>query len=347
MTDSDILIVDDDPGTVRALGGILRDEAKLRVATNGKDALRLARETLPDLILLDAEMPEMSGFQVCETLKSDPELASASVIFVTSHSESDFEVASLEMGAADFISKPFSASRVLARVKAQLRVKRHNDDLRRAATRDTLTGVGNKQGFEESLEREWLRARRTGEAIAIMLVNVDHFDQYNEHYGFPAGDECLRRVAQALGVACQRPADMAARLTGGEFGVLMPSTPRAGAAHVGRRILDAIEALEIPNETSATARHVTVSIGIACYDDESAYWADASSARSSTSRLLERGSAAKLRKAAVNALYAAKRSGGDQARLLDIADCEEPVMARNIEVAHRSGRIAEPAISGH
>jgi DNA-binding response OmpR family regulator len=112
-----ILIVDDDPGTIKILGSILRDVGELRVATNGRDALRLAREVVPDLILLDAEMPDLTGFQVCETLQADRELADVPVIFVTSHGEAAFEVAGL---GKDFIAKPFNAALVLSRVKRQL-----------------------------------------------------------------------------------------------------------------------------------------------------------------------------------------------------------------------------------
>ncbi|HUD24860.1 MAG TPA: response regulator [Burkholderiaceae bacterium] len=117
MTHRTILIVDDDPGTVKVLGKILRDVGDLRVATNGHDALRLAREVAPDLILLDAEMPDLTGFQVCETLRADRELADVPVIFVTSHGEAAFEVAGLGNG---FIAKPFNAAVVLASVKRHL-----------------------------------------------------------------------------------------------------------------------------------------------------------------------------------------------------------------------------------
>jgi len=113
---------------------------RLRFATSGKDALRLARDLPPDLILLDAEMPGMSGFQLMELLKAEPLLTDVPVIFITSHAETAFEVSALESGAADFIAKPFRSSRVTARVKTHLRVKRMADQLRRLASTDALTG---------------------------------------------------------------------------------------------------------------------------------------------------------------------------------------------------------------
>jgi len=342
MSGQNILIVDDDPGTIKVIAGILNDVGRLRVATNGKDALRLTRESPPDLILLDAEMSDMTGFEVCETLKADPVLADVPVVFVTNHSEAAFEVAGFEMGAADFIAKPFSAPLVLARVKTQLRVKRLTDELRRIAAIDPLTGLANKRHFDESLECEWLRAWRSCEPIALLLINVDHFEFFNDHYGYTTGDECLRTVAQAVEVACMRPADLVARLRGGEFALLLPQTPRTGAEHVASRILEAMVALEIPHESSK-ARHVTVSIGIGYYDETSKCWSETPADGRLSYLLRERGSAGKLLKAAGNALNAAKRSGYAQGRLLDVADEGDPAMARSIQVAPRDHPIVERA----
>ena len=149
-----ILLVDDDPRTIQIMGRILAPLGNLRFATSGREALRLARESPPDLVLLDADMPEMSGFDVCAAMKSEPTLSDVPVIFVTNHSESAFEVTAFELGAVDFIAKPVSAPLVLARVRTQLRLKRLADELRRSATTDGLTGVANRRQFDDVLERE-------------------------------------------------------------------------------------------------------------------------------------------------------------------------------------------------
>jgi diguanylate cyclase (GGDEF)-like protein len=331
MANHQLLIVDDDPETIKVMGGILSAEADIRVATCGKDALRLARDWTPDLILLDAEMPEMTGFQVCEILKADPELAGISVIFVTNHSEPAFEVAGLEMGAVDFIAKPFSAARVRARVRAQLRAKSTADELRRHATIDTQTGLSNRRHFDHALEREWLRSRRCAIPVSVMIIDIDQFGPFNERYGYEAGNACLCAVARALELACSRSTDLPARFSGGEFALVLPATDRRGAEHVANRILDGLEALETPHDISTIANQLTVSIGIASHDEMSSCWHEAGAARA-THAALERASAQRLLKACANALYVAKRSGGDQARLLDIMDADEPVLARNIEV---------------
>jgi PleD family two-component response regulator len=169
-----ILLVDDDAGAIQLLGGLLASVAALRFATNGKDALRLAHEVVPDLILLDAEMPGMSGFQLLQALKADAELTDVPVIFITSHTEAGFEVSALEMGAVDFIAKPFRSSLVLARVRLHLRMKHMADGLRRAATVDSLTGVANRRMLDQSLAREWLLSRRSGDPISLLSIDVDH-----------------------------------------------------------------------------------------------------------------------------------------------------------------------------
>jgi len=334
---NDILVVDDDLGTIKVMGRILFGIGRLRVATCGEVALRLARDAVPDLILLDAEMPDMNGFEVCETLKTDPVLADVPVIFVTSHGEEALEVTGLDMGAVDFIAKPFSAPLVQARVRTQLRVKHLTDELRRISAMDPVTGVANRRHFNESLEREWLRARHRGEPLSLLLIDVDHFKLFNRRYGHAAGDACLRCVAQALQVACLHPADVVARYGGDTFALLLPQTPREGAEHMARRVLDAAEALDIPHESSTTARHVTVRIGIACYDQASTSgWDGPADARSPRARC----AASKLQKTAERALNTVGRA---RARLLDIADVDTPWMAH--DVARFTAPVASPLIS--
>jgi diguanylate cyclase (GGDEF)-like protein len=308
-----ILLVDDDTGAIQLMGRILADVGDLRFATNGQDALRLARESAPDLILLDAEMPGMSGFELLKTLKAQSSLADVPVIFITSHIEAGFEVSALDMGAADFIAKPLKSSRVLARVRTQLRVKHMADELRRNATTDALTGVANRRQFDESLEREWLRARRSGDPVALLMIDVDHFKLYNDLYGHPKGDVCLRHVAQALSSACKRPADLVARYGGEEFMILLPQTPRCGAQRIAQQVLDAVAALGIFHEDSQTTHYVSVSVGIACFDD-------ASASRENLSHALR---ASDLVQAADKALYSAKQAGRGQAKLRDIADANK------------------------
>lgn len=317
---NDILVVDDDASSIQLMASILADLGTLRFATCGTDAMRLAREQAPDLMLLDAEMPGMSGFDVLGAMKLDAGLANVPVILVTSHCEAAFEVAGLEKGAVDFIGKPVNAALVRARAKTQLHIKRLADELRHRSATDALTGVANRRRFDDSLDHEWRRARRYGDPLSLLMIDVDHFKPFNDRYGHPAGDACLRAVAQSLVCATARPADLVARYGGEEFTVLLPLTRRCGAEHVARGVLDAIESLGIVHETSSTSRHVTVSVGVACYDDESACWMSPSADARFANELRLKYAPTDLIRAADAALYSAKHAGRAQARFLDIAD---------------------------
>jgi diguanylate cyclase (GGDEF)-like protein len=327
------LIVDDDPTSIQLMGRILSGVATLRFATNGADAVRLVNESPPDLILLDAELPGMSGFKVLDAIKADVKLSDVPVIFVTGHSETPFEVSALEMGAADFIAKPVRAALLLARVKTHLRMKRMADELRRTARTDVLTGIANRRHFDDTLEREWWRSCRSHDPIALLLIDVDYFKMYNDRYGHPMGDICLRDVAQALTHTLRRSADLVARYGGEEFGVVLPQTTRGGAEHMARRMLEAIAALGIPHAASATAPIVSVSIGVAFCDLGSAEPSPAAMDARQRGAESTRNPVADLVLAADKALYCAKNAGRARAMLLDVADVASPQLVREIEAA--------------
>jgi len=300
---------------VQVLGRILSALGPVRFATSGEKALEKARVHPPDLMLLDVEMQGLSGFEVCEAMKADPALCNVPVILVTAHGGGEFELKGLEAGASDFITKPVSEPLLLARVRTQLRVKRLTDELRWIATIDALTEVSNRGTFDAVLRREWKRGARSHVPMSLLMVDVDHFKLFNDHYGHPAGDSCLRLVAQALKSVCLRPADLVARYGGEEFVLLLPETPRAGAEHVASRVLAAVAALGIPHEASLTAAHVTVSIGISYYDEHSPSWAGR--AVHPAAKLPARTPQDMVR-CADHALYEAKHRGRAQARQLDL-----------------------------
>jgi diguanylate cyclase (GGDEF)-like protein len=306
-----ILLVDDDAAVIQFMGRSLSEAGRLRFAGNGQDALRLAHQSVPDLIIVDAEMPGMNGFELLKAIKADPVLVDVPVIFITSHIEADFEVIALQMGAADFIPKPLRAAPVLARVKTHLRLKQLTDQLRRAATTDVLTGIANRRRFEEILELDWLHSRRTGEPIALLLVDVDHFKKYNDRYGHPEGDTCLRKIAMALQANCQRPTDLVARHGGEEFAVLLPDTPFDGATRIAAGVLESVLSLSILHDDSPSATRVSVSIGVG-------YHANGKHVRDTWDP--DALNASDLVLAADRALYAAKTAGRAQVRFRDIND---------------------------
>lgn len=288
-----ILIVDDNTGMVQLMARMLKGVARLRFATRGDEALKLMRESAPDLVLLDAEMPGMSGYEVCDAIRADATLADIPVIFVTGHGETDAEVRGLEAGAVDFITKPVNEALLLARVRTQLRLKSMADELRSMATTDGLTGLANRRHFDELMRREWQRCARSGSSIALLMADIDHFKRYNDSYGHPGGDACLQAVAKALTLVARRPADRVGRLGGEEFVVLLPDTDVAGGQEVAEHAVKLIQALALPHVASLTAEHVTISVGVAVC----------------TGQDMARHDPQSLYSAADHALYAAKAQG--------------------------------------
>jgi diguanylate cyclase (GGDEF)-like protein len=267
-----ILLVDDDVVTIRALSKVLQGMGNIHFAKGGHEALRLAKTEAIDLILLDAEMPLMNGFQVCEALKADPALAHIPVIFVTSHNGQDVEQAGMAVGAADFIGKPIRPVIVAARVASQLRLKQATDDLRELALSDSVTGLPNRRAFDDALAREWGRSRRCSESLTVLMVGINDFRTYNADQGRRRGDEYLIGLTRALTRCLRRPADLAARYSGATFAVMLPCTSRAGASEVVRRILKEMAGQDrLPGATAGGMR-ATISVGFSSFDEMCDNW---------------------------------------------------------------------------
>ncbi len=258
-----ILVVDDVPTNIQVVSNILREEYHVFFAVSGPSALELAMREVPDLILLDVVMPEMDGYEVCERLKADPITEEIPVIFVTGQEDEEDETRGLDAGAIDYLTKPVSPAILRARVRNHLELKRRGDILKSLTHLDGLTGIANRRRFDEMLEREWRRCRRNEKPLSLLLMDVDFFKRYNDHYGHIAGDDCLKAVASALAGVVKRPADLMARYGGEEFVALLPETVAPGAQEVGEAIRRAVHDLDIPHAESEVSERVTVSVGCA------------------------------------------------------------------------------------
>lgn len=263
-----ILIIDDAPMNISILNSLLKKDYKISVATNGVQGLATAKATHPDLILLDVMMPDMDGYEVCRRLKQDESSEHTPVIFITSMSESDDETRGFELGAVDYISKPFSQSVVTARIRTHIQLKRQADLLEKLALIDALTEIPNRRAFDLTLKREWAHCQRQHHPISIVLMDVDMFKQYNDHYGHRAGDECLMKVASALNCNRVRPYDFVGRYGGEEFIAVLTDAGVDGAHIVGERFRLAVSELQLPHAYSAAADHVTISVGVATITPE-------------------------------------------------------------------------------
>jgi diguanylate cyclase (GGDEF)-like protein len=258
-----ILVVDDAMENIRILHSALQDEHEVLFAMDGGKAIELAHSQHPDLILLDALMPGMDGYAVCGALRAAAETRDIPVIFITALTNPEDETRALEAGAADFISKPVNAAVVRARVRTQLTVKRQRDALRAMTLTDGLTGVANRRAFDERLGAEWRRCARAGLPVALLLVDIDHFKAYNDHYGHLAGDACLVQVGAAMRRAAGRAQDLVARYGGEEFAILLPQLDSQGAEGVASRLLAELAQLDILHAVSPTSARLTLSMGIA------------------------------------------------------------------------------------
>lgn len=258
-----ILVVDDIPSNVHVLSRILKDDYDIYFATDGERALELVQSRMPDLVLLDIMMPGMDGFEVCTRMKADATTRDIPVIFISAKSEVEDETRGLEVGAIDFITKPISPPIVKARVRNHLLLKRQADLLRSLSFLDGLTGIANRRQFDETMQREWRRCARMHAPLSLIMLDVDHFKAFNDHYGHQAGDECLRAVAEVLAEQVKRPSDLVARYGGEEFVCLLPETENEGAILVAERLRAAVARLDIPHDSSPVAPHVTISLGVA------------------------------------------------------------------------------------
>lgn len=287
-----LLIVDDTPTNIELLAAALTPDYQIKFATRGEKALELANlPDKPDLILLDVMMPGMDGYEVCRRLKENAATRGIPVIFITARGETADQTRGFNCGAVDYIGKPFELPVVAARVRTHLNLKLRTDLLEAQASIDALTGVPNRRRFDEVFQQEWRRAARNLLPLSLLMIDVDHFKHYNDHYGHGAGDECLRQVAMALCAAQLRPGDFVARYGGEEFAVILPGCHSAGARVIGERIRLIVEALTLPHVASPSGPCVSISLGCA------------------TAKPAAGGNASDLFMRADSALYEAKQAG--------------------------------------
>ena len=258
-----ILIVDDEPTNIELMVGILEDNYELLVATDGESAIDLATKNKPDLILLDVMMPGLDGYEVCDRLKQSRDTADIPVIFITGLGEDTAQIKGLAAGAVDYVSKPINPAIVVRRVANHLELKRAHDRLSQLALLDGLTGLSNRRCFDQALELECQRLRRAATGhLSLILIDIDHFKRFNDTYGHPAGDSCLKQVARAILSNIRRANDFAGRYGGEEFVCILPETPADGALALAEQIRGGIEDMALPHAGSTTASIVTASLGV-------------------------------------------------------------------------------------
>lgn len=252
--------------------------------------LQQEAEVLPGLLILDYSFFKQKTAIFCQRWLAHPLMRHVPIV-ITANADDDIELFALTCGAVDFLAKPFKLTLTLARIKLHLLQVKEHRRLSSLSMTDGLTQIPNRRYFNEFYSAEWRRACRDQGSLGLIMIDIDHFKAFNDHYGHLPGDECLTSVAQQLKSAVQRPRDFVARFGGEEFIVLLPSIQPEGVRVVAERLQQALAKLKIPHGYSSASQNVTVSMGLAWCEPDNDYRPD------------------QLVAAADEALYSAKENG--------------------------------------
>jgi diguanylate cyclase (GGDEF)-like protein len=269
-----VLLVDDEPANLQVLVEALRHQYRIKIARDGSSALALTldmarRGAPPDLVVLDVLMPGLDGFAVCREIKNNPLTRSLPVVFVTLVADSSAELEKMQFEAVDYIVKPVNPAALRMRLANLVQLKRLRDQLSDIATHDPLTGLANARRLDAFMADEWRRAQRSGGPLALLRVDVDHFRHFNEQYNSLNGDAALKRIAAVIGTHQRRPGDLAARLAGDGFALVLAGTDAVGALAVAESVRRGVEGLVILHADSSEGDDqpgsgvLTVSVGAA------------------------------------------------------------------------------------
>ncbi len=294
-----VAIIDDD-ATIRRLVRLflMRSGFDVLEAASGEEGRKLLEELPWDLAILDRKLPDVDGLQLCQEVKADPRFRSRYIVMLTGEDEQHQKVEGLDLGADDYMTKPFQPAELLARVRAgkrivdlQSRLMATNRRLEMLSITDGLTQVFNHRHFREEFDRTFLEAIRYERPLSLAMIDIDFFKKVNDTWGHATGDQVLRDVSATLALSV-RTSDMVARYGGEEFAVMMPETSLSDASQAAEKIRKLVEEREISGPTGMIP--VTVSIGVANFPHT------------------QFGRGRELIEAADRALYRAKKRGRNQ-----------------------------------
>jgi diguanylate cyclase (GGDEF)-like protein len=248
---------------------LLASKHQVLVADGYVQALKYLSNNTIDLILMDIEMPVINGYELTAMIR-DKFDKWVPIIFLSSNDSEEALVKGIDAGGDDYLTKPVNQVILNAKVRAmgrivcmQSKLDELNVKLERLSNIDPLTNVFNRRALEQKLKEFWQIQQRNNSELSVLMIDIDYFKNFNDHYGHPEGDICLKRVALILKQQINRSTDFVARYGGEEFVILLPFTNQKNAQCKAQSILEAINLEAIKHEYSSVASHVTVSIGIA------------------------------------------------------------------------------------
>ena len=310
MSDSNfrVAIVDDDPAIRRLVRLLLKrsgyDTVEFAAGAEARDQLT---KTPWDLAILDRRLPDMDGLELCQELKSIPEFKSRYVIMLTGEDEPEDKIQGLDLGADDYITKPFQYPELLARIRAAKRIvdlqkelMETNRRLEQLSITDGLTNLYNHRHFQDELCRAFEESARYGRPLSLAMADIDFFKKVNDSYGHAVGDEVLKAVARMFKES-SRSTDLVARYGGEEFAMMMPETDLDSAIAFAEKLRALVESTPVPTQSGPLK--VTVSVGVATVPHPNIH------------------AAKELIVSSDNALYRAKDAGRNR------VNAEEPVTA--------------------
>lgn len=258
-----ILIVDDQPSDLLVLSQAVQDLGEIHIASNGQMALEVARRCRPDLILLDIQMPGMSGFQLCREIKADPRLCDAAILFVTAQTQTENEIKALELGGIDFIKKPLNIPVVQVHVRAHLSLRQA---AKRLAYYDELTGLPNRSLLQDRAVQALHKAKRDQSKVVLLMLDLDNFKSINDSVDHAVGDAVLSEVARRL-TQFSRKIDTVSRRGGDEFVMLLSEVTRLDA--ISDFVERVLEIIASPMFIDDKRYDITASAGVGVFPDDS------------------------------------------------------------------------------
>jgi two-component system chemotaxis family response regulator WspR len=323
-----VLLIDDQAMIAEAVRRALSSEedVEFHYCQDPTKAIKLASEINATVILQDLVMPEIDGLMMVRYFRVNKDTTKIPIIVLSTKEEASIKSEAFKLGANDYMVKLPDKIEMIARIRyhsqayinqlerdeafraleeSRTQLAEANRALQKLSSLDGLTGIANRRSFDETLTKEWNRAKRSEKSIGLIMLDIDFFKLYNDHYGHQGGDDCLIRVAKGLVAAIHRETDFLARYGGEEFSAILPDTDLNGAVKVAEEMRLAITDLRIEHAKSKVSDIVSISLGV-----------------SAVIPLREMNSEA-LIAAADQALYRAKEDGRDRVKSGKITDVSD------------------------